>query len=63
MDLSTDYSVCICYVVELATLTREDGVTKIRTLTADQVTAVIKKHEEEELKVDVEKRRTAEVKT
>lgn len=45
--------------VELATLVREDGVTKIRTLTADQVTAVIKKHEDEEQKAEQEKKQTA----
>jgi len=48
--------------VEVATLTREEGVTKIRTLTNDQVTAAIKKHEDEELKLEVEKRKAGEIK-
>ena len=43
--------------VEIATLTRENNKTKIEILKADVVDKLIKKHEEEEAKVEAEKKK------
>nr|UCK81644.1 proteasome subunit alpha type-4 [Arenicola marina] len=43
--------------VEIATLVREDGKTKIRVLPASELEVVIKKHEEEEAKLEAEKKK------
>lgn len=43
--------------VEIATLTREDGKTKITILPASELEALIKKHEEEEARVEAEKKK------
>jgi len=42
--------------IELATLTREDGKTKIRILPADKVDVLIKKYEDAEAKAEAEKK-------
>ena len=43
--------------MEVATLTRENGVTKLRILPAAELEAVIKKYEAEEAKAEAEKRK------
>ena len=45
------------HAVEIATLTREDGKTRIRILPASQLQELIKKHEAEEAKVEAEKKK------
>lgn len=48
--------VCVCSLVEIATLTRESGKTVIRVLKQKEVEQLIKKHEEEEAKAEREKK-------
>ena len=51
---------CICSVhvsVEIATLTREKDVTKLRILPAPELEAIIKKYEAEEAKAEAEKKK------
>ena len=48
---------CVCLLlVEIATLTRENGKTVIRVLKQKEVEQLIKKHEEEEAKAEREKK-------
>lgn len=48
---------CMClFLVEIATLTRENGKTVIRVLKQKEVEQLIKKHEEEEAKAEREKK-------
>ena len=43
--------------MEVATLTREDGKTKIRILPAGELDVYIQKYNEEEAKIEAEKRK------
>ncbi len=43
------------FLVEIATLTREDGKTKFHILTSDEVDSLIKAFEEEEKKKEASK--------
>ena len=45
------------FIVEIATLTRENNKTKIEILKSDVVDKLIKKHEEEEAKTEAEKKK------
>jgi hypothetical protein len=42
-------------LVEIATLTRENDKTRIRILTEKEINELIKKHEDEQIKLDAEK--------
>ena len=44
--------------VEMATLYRENGVTRLRILPADDVTAAISRYEAAEAKAEAEKKKT-----
>ena len=43
--------------MEISTLYRDNGVTRLKILPADEVTAAIKRYEEAEAKVAAEKKR------
>lgn len=47
----------MCVSVEIATLTRENGQTKMTILGAPAVEEIIKKHEEIEAKAEAEKKK------
>lgn len=49
---------CVCpsLIVEIATLTREDGKTKIKVLKQKEVEELIKRHEAEEAKAEKDKK-------
>lgn len=49
-------SVALTLAVEIATLTREDGKTKIKVLKQKEVEELIKKHEAEEAKAEKDKK-------
>lgn len=48
--------VCLSPIVEIATLTREDGKTKIKVLKQKEVEQLIKRHEAEEAKAEKDKK-------
>ncbi|CAH2311173.1 proteasome subunit alpha type-4 [Pelobates cultripes] len=56
LNKTMDVSKLSAEKVEIATLTRENGKTKIRVLKQKEVEELIKKHEEEEAKVEKEKK-------
>lgn len=47
---------CVTMTVEIATLTREDGKTKIKVLKQKEVEELIKRHEAEEAKAEKDKK-------
>lgn len=48
--------VCLSLIVEIATLTRENGKTKIKVLKQKEVEELIKRHEAEEAKAEKDKK-------
>ena len=51
------HDISYLFIVEIATLTREDGRTVLRTMKDDAVGELIKKHEAEEAKIEAEKKK------
>uniref|UniRef100_S4R527 Proteasome subunit alpha type n=1 Tax=Petromyzon marinus TaxID=7757 RepID=S4R527_PETMA len=56
LNKTMDVSKLTAEKVEIATLTRENGKTKIKVLKQQEVEALVKKHEEEEAKAEKEKK-------
>ncbi|CAN0321359.1 unnamed protein product [Lampetra fluviatilis] len=56
LNKTMDVSKLTAEKVEIATLTRENGITKIKVLKQKEVEALVKKHEEEEAKAEKEKK-------
>lgn len=49
-------SLSLCFLVEIATLTRDNGKTCIKVLKLKEVEELIKKHEAEEAKAEKDKK-------